>query len=41
VIHGSEELLHSCCRGEAFIAAATVFRSVQGSYEGFCFMKSL
>jgi hypothetical protein len=40
MIHGSEDLLYSCCPSEV-IASATVFRSVQGSYEGFCFMKSL
>jgi hypothetical protein len=34
----------NCCTATVvvkLIAAATVFRSVQGSYEGFCFMKSL
>jgi len=33
VVHGSEELLHSCCAGEVYCnTTATVFRSVQGSY---------
>jgi hypothetical protein len=36
MIHGSEDLLYSCCPGEV-IASATVFRSVQGSYEGIFF----
>lgn len=34
VIHGSEELLHRCCPGEAYCSSYCVFRSVQGSYEG-------